>query len=135
TVGADAGVDLDDPSGTEVGPGKLFLAGPDQLHWLAGGLGEAGRLDGRLARLLAAVAGAGGGGDDADLVRAQAECLGEIVLHAERGLHTGPDGGLTVRPFSHRRSRLQRDVRDVSDRVSRGQLVRRRGQPVVDRAA
>src|SRR6266849_2936813 len=67
TVLAHSAGDFDDPGRAEVRPGELLRAGPDELDRLARGLGEAGRFDGGLAGVLAAVSGTGIGRDHADL--------------------------------------------------------------------
>ena len=65
SVAPRAALDLDHAGRPEVGPGEFFLTRPDELHRLAGRPGQPGRLDGRLAGVLAAVAGAGVGHDHA----------------------------------------------------------------------
>ena len=109
---------VDDARRPEVGPGKLLLAGPDQLDRPARRLRQPGGLDRRLAGVLAAVAGAGVGHDHAHRVLRQAERLRQLAAHAERPLRAGPDRQLAVLPFGHRRARLERGVGDVGDRVA-----------------
>ena len=115
----DAGVDLDHAGRAEVGPGELLLARPDDLDRLAGRLRQPGRLDRRLAGVLAAVAGAHVRHDHAHLVRRHAERAGELAADAERPLRAGPDGQLAVLPLGDGGPRLERDVGDVGDRVRR----------------
>ena len=68
-------VDVDDAGRPEVAPHELFVARVDELDRPAGGLREPRRLDGLLARVLAAVAGAHVGHDDAHAIFGQAKRL------------------------------------------------------------
>ena len=129
----DAGGRFDQSGGTEVGPGKLFLAGPDHLHGFAHGLCQPGRLDGGLAGMLAAVAAAGVGNDHPNLVVGQVKGLRQLGANAEGPLGAGPDGQLAALPFGHRGPRLQRCVGDVGDRINRLDLEGRSRQRVLDR--
>ena len=79
--------------------------------------GEPGRLDGRFAGMLAAVAGPGVGHDDADGVIREPECPGELAAHAEGPLCSGPDGELAVFPLRDRRAGLERRMGDVGDGI------------------
>ncbi len=72
SVAADAALDFDDAGRPEVGPGEFFLARPDELDRSACLASQPGRLDGRLAGMLAAVARPGIGHDDPDRVISQA---------------------------------------------------------------
>ena len=89
-----AGANLDEAGRTQVGPGEFFLARPHQLDRLARGLGEARGFDGGFAGVLAAVAAAHVGLDDADLRCGKMEGLHQFVAHAEGALGAGPDGEL-----------------------------------------
>ena len=131
---AGARLQVDHARGAEVGPGELLLAGPGHLHRLARRPGQAGRLDGRLAGMLAAVARAGVGHDHPDAVLGHAERLGQLAADPERPLRPGPDGRCPVVPLRHGGARLQRGMRDVGDRERHVDLHVRRGQPVLDRA-
>ena len=113
----DAALDLDDARRPEVGPGEFFLAGPDQLDRPAGLAGQARGLDGRFARVLAAVAGAGVGHDHPHRVVGEPERAGQLAAHAERSLRAGPHGQLAVLPLRHGGAGLERGVGDVGDRV------------------
>ena len=116
-VAARAALDVDDARGPEVGPRELLLARPRHLDGLAGRLREARGLERGVARVLAAVAGAGVGHDDAHLVARDVERVGQLVAHRERALRAGPHGELVAGPLGDRRPRLERHVRDVLDGV------------------
>ena len=68
-VAAHAGFDFDEAGGAEIGPGEFFFAGPDDFDRLAGGFGKARGFDGGLAAVLATVAAAHVGLDDAHFFR------------------------------------------------------------------
>src|SRR5262249_49408441 len=127
-----AGRHIDDAGRAEIGPGELLLPRPDDLDRLARGLGEPGRLDGRLVGVFAAVTRAGVRHDDVDLFLLEAEGVGQVAPCAEGTLRPGPDGQPAVLPLGHGRAWLQRRVRDVGDGVRRLQLVVCRGQPLLD---
>src|ERR1039457_4567157 len=116
-VAARAAFDVEDARGPEVGPRKLLLARPRDLDGLAGCLREASSLDGGVARVLAAVARAGVGHDDADLISRNVERVGQLVAHCERALRAGPDGEPIAGPLGDRRARLEGHVGDVLDGV------------------
>src|ERR1019366_6424393 len=65
----DGGFEFHEAGGAEVGPGELLFARPDELHRLAGGLGETRGFDGSFAGLLASVTRAHVGLDDPDFAR------------------------------------------------------------------
>ena len=114
----DGGFELHEAGGAEVGPGEFLFAGPDEFHRLAGGLGEARRLDGSFSGVFAAVAGAHVGLDDPYLARVNVEGGDEFVLDAERALRAGPDGELAGRvPLGDGGARFERSVGDVLDGV------------------
>ncbi len=112
-----AGLDVDHARRSEIRPGELLLAGPDELDGPAGLAGQSRGLDGRLARVLAAVAGAGVGHDHPHAVVRHPEGRGQLAAHAERALRAGPDGQLAVLPLRHRGAGLERGVGDVRDRI------------------
>ena len=126
--------DVDDARGSEVGPGELFLARPDDLDRPAGLARQPRRLDGRLDRVLAAVAGAGIGHDDAYGVVGQPEGPGQLAPHPERPLGAGPDGQLAVLPLRHGRAGLERGMGDVGDGVRLLEADVRGLQAIRDRA-
>ena len=133
-VRARAAADVDDARGTEVGPGELFFSSPHDLHRTGGGARQPRGLDGDLARVLAAVAGSRVGHDHADLVLRDPKGLRQLAAHAEGALRSRPHRQRAVLPLGDRRPRLQRRVRDVGHGVRGGELRRRGGQRVVDRA-
>ena len=71
-----ATADVDDAGGAKVSPSEFFFASPLELDGLAGGFGEAGRFYGAFSGVLAAIAGAGGRDQNADLRFRQAESFG-----------------------------------------------------------
>src|ERR1017187_3747624 len=114
----DGGLELHEAGGAEVGPGELLFAGPDELDRLASGLGETGGFDGSFAGVLASVARAHVGLDDADFARVNVEGGDEFVLDAERALRAGPDRELAGRvPLGDGGAGFERSVRDVLDGV------------------
>ncbi len=116
-VASSSALDVDDAGGAKVCPGELFLARPHKLDRLAGGAGEACGLDGHLAGMLAAIAGAGVGHDHAHRAFGEPECLDQLAAHAEGPLGTSPHGQLAVFPLGDGRARLERGVGDVGDCV------------------
>ncbi len=131
-VRRDPAADIDHSSGTEVGPRKFFFARPNEFDWMAGVASEARGFDRRVARVLAAVRGAGVWNDDADFFFREMKCVGEFLADAERPLRTGPDGDAAVFPLGDRGARLERSVRDVFDGVGLRELVRGLRDSVVD---
>ncbi len=130
TVLGSPGCHLDDTGRAEIGPGELLLARPHQLDRLARGLRQARGLHGRLAGVLAAVAGTHVGHDDAHAFGRDAERGREFRADAERALRPGPDGQLAVGPFGDGGARLHRRVGNVSDGVGRLDLFGGRRQTV-----
>ena len=110
---------IDHSGGAKLGPGELLGAGPDELDRLACPLRQACRLDGALARVLAAEPATEVGNDHADLVVEQPEGANQFRLDPERNLRAGPGGQLAAKPLGDRRSRLQRRVLDVGDLIRR----------------
>ena len=114
---------VNDSGRAEIGPGKFLLTRPDQFDRLPGGLGQSRGFDGRLPRMLAAVARASVRHDDANRFFRDAKSLGQIAANAERALRTGPHGQFAVLPLRDRCARFQRRVGDVSDGVGGLQFV------------
>ena len=85
--------------------------------------GEARGFDGSFAGVLAAVAAAHVGVNDADLSGSDVEGGDEFVLDAERALGSGPDGELAGRvPLGDGGAGFERCVRDVLDGVGLGEF-------------
>ena len=116
-VGARAAANLDHAGGPEVRPGEFFLACPDELDGLPRRFREPRRLDGRIARMLAAVRRSGIGHDDTHPVLGNPKRFGKLQAHAERPLRARPDGEFPAAPLRHRSARLERGVLDVGDGV------------------
>src|SRR5215468_425988 len=117
-----AALDFNDAGRPEVGPGELLLARPDDLDRFSGRLGQARRLYGRVARVLAAVGGSGVWDENADALGGNVESLGQLFFDRERTLRSSPDGELLASPFGHRSARFEWRMRDVSDGVTRREL-------------
>lgn len=117
SVAPRTGFDLDQTSRAEIGPGEFFAPCPDNLDGFAGGFGQAGRFNGRLAGMLAAIAAAHVGLDHAHLGRRQVKRLHEFVANAKRALGSGPNSQLAIGPLGHNGARLKRRVGDVRDGV------------------
>ena len=113
SIASRAGLDLNQAGGAEIGPGKLLAARPHHLHRLAGGLGQARGFNCRLAGMLAAIAAAHVGLDDAHLGRRKMKRLHEFVANAEWALRSCPHGQLVVVPLGHGGARLKRRMRNV----------------------
>ena len=115
--GIEAGLEVDDGGGAEVGPGEFLTARPADEDGLAGGAGEARGLDARLGGVPAAEPAAEVGHDDAHVAGVQAEGARDLVPAAERVLRREPDGDLAAVPFRERGAGFQRRVLDVGDVV------------------
>src|SRR5262249_48342723 len=115
----DAGMDLDEPGGTEVSPGELFFARPRDLHRLANGLGQPRGFHRCRDSVLAAVTGAHVRDNDADLVDREPQRPRQLGSAAARHFRPGPDGELAVDPLGDGYTWLERRMRDVRDRVRR----------------
>src|ERR1700675_989830 len=90
---------FDDASGTEIGPGEFFFAGPDNFDRAARGTRQASGFDGSVAGVLSAVRRAGVGDDHANIAFRDVEDVGEFTAHAEGTLRAGADGQLVAGPF------------------------------------
>src|SRR5215470_246604 len=101
---------------------------------MAGGSGEAGGLDGGVARVFAAISGASVGNDDTDSGFGNVKGVGDLGADGERPLRAGPDGHSVVAPFGDGGARLERSVGDVGDGVGGFEPVRGSGKAVGDRA-
>src|SRR4029453_772002 len=88
---ADCAPHLDNACGTEVRPGQFLLARPYELDWRSGGARQPCGLNRRLAGVLSAVRRSGIGDDYPNALARQVKRIGELALHAERSLRTGPD--------------------------------------------
>src|SRR5579872_2050224 len=91
SIGTDTTGDLDQPGRTEIGPGKFFLAGPDEFNRLASRFGETRGFECCVAGVLAAVGRSGIWYDDAHLVFRQVKRLRQFRPNAKRTLCAGPD--------------------------------------------
>jgi len=114
-VGRYAAFDFDYAGWTEIGPGELLFARPDNFHGLACGSREPCGFEGRIGRVFTAIGRAGIGHDHADVFFGEMEGFGEIVARGERALRSGPHGELCH--LSTRRRR--RAVRAVRARCTR----------------
>src|ERR1051325_6838222 len=112
-----AGADFDHARGTKVGPVEFFLARPDEFDRLATPPREPRRFDRALARVLAAVSGAGVGRNHADLLFGNMKRFREFRPDAEGALRAGPNRQLAISPLGERGAWLERRVCDVGDGV------------------
>src|SRR5262249_9534193 len=98
-VSGDGAFDFNHASGTEVGPGELFLASPDDFDGIAGGASEARGLERGIAGVLATVCGASVRNDHTDGAFRHVKRSREVVADGEWALRTGPDGELVAGPL------------------------------------
>src|SRR5260370_16854891 len=98
-----AAANVDHAGGTEIGPGELLFARPDELHRFSSGFCQTSGYDAALAGVFTAIAGAGVGHDDAHAVLGNSEGFGKFTLDAERPLRARPYCQLAVVPFRRRR--------------------------------
>ena len=67
--------------------------------------------------MLAAITGTSVRHNDAHFIFRNMKRVDEFALYSKRSLRAGPNCQLVAVPFSHGGARLERRVRDVSDRV------------------
>ncbi len=130
----DARADLDEAGGAQVGPGEFILARPDNFDGLAGGFCQARGFDGRFAGVLAAIAAAHVGLDDAHLRRREMEgCISSSRTPKGRWVpvHTV---SLPLGPFGDGGAGFERRVGDVFDSVAFLELDVGGGHGVGDRS-
>src|SRR5262249_44153279 len=101
----------------EVSPGKLLFTRPHNLNWLPRCLRQPRRLNGTFSAMLAAIAAAHVGHNDADLVRRNAKGLSQLIAHSKGALSTRPDRELVPVPLSYCGSRLEWCMRYVLNSV------------------
>src|SRR5205814_5102344 len=116
-VAIDATLDLDHSRRTEVGPREFFRPRPHELHRPTYCAGEARGLDRDFASVLAAITGTHVRNDHADAIFRHAKGLGELAAYSPRALRPGPHRQRAVTPFGHRRTRLERHVRNIRNSI------------------
>src|SRR5207245_5462385 len=95
---------------------------------------QPGRFDGCLAAMLAAITGTGIRHDHADPLLRYAKSAGQAAADTEGLLRAGPDRELSIFPFRHGSTWLQRCVGDIRDGVGCLELVVGSGQALLDGA-
>src|SRR5579859_243891 len=101
---------------------------------MARGASKARGLNSALARMFAAVSGAGVWHQNAHLIFWNTKHLRQLALHPKGPLRARPDRELAVFPLGHGGARLERRVGDVGDIVGLLRVHVRTGYPLFDGA-
>src|SRR3954447_19917940 len=92
---------IDNAGRPQVGPSKLFLAAPDQLHRFPGCSGQPGSFDRTFPVVLASITRPGVRHNDPDLRLWKSQGAREFASHAKRALSTRPNRQLIALKFGY----------------------------------
>src|SRR6267378_7230444 len=123
-VRGDATLDLDDASGTKIGPGEFFFARPNDFHGTPGSAGQASGLQRGVAGVLSAVRGTGVRHDHANAAFGNVKYGSEVVADGKGPLRSCPNRQFPTGPVGNSGTRFEGSVRNEGDGVACLQVTR-----------